>query len=116
MATPISVCIAIDEDGNISVGTQDSASGASSAPSASSAMGMGADASAADDAGDAGAGDASGMQPADNIDQALAVARELLRKAAQVGAATIGGDPGGEGAQDAADAAFKSRRGDKAGF
>ncbi|MFZ6769912.1 hypothetical protein ACO0LM_22895 [Undibacterium sp. Di26W] len=111
MATPISVCIAIDEDGNISVGTQDSASGASSVPSASSAMGMEADASAADDAGDA-----SGMQPADNIDQALAVARELLRNAAQVGAATIGGEPGGEGAQDAADAAFKSRRGDKAGF
>ncbi|MFZ6723323.1 hypothetical protein [Undibacterium sp. Ji49W] len=107
MATPVSVCIAIDEDGNISVGTQDSA-----ATTSSPAMGMGTDAASADNDAD----DTSGMQPADNIDQALAVARELLRRAAQVGAATIGGEPGGEGAQDAADAAFKSRRGDKAGF
>ncbi|MBC3919174.1 hypothetical protein H8L32_16905 [Undibacterium sp. CY18W] len=112
MATPVSVCIEIDEDGNISVGTQDSASVDSSLSSSSPAMGMGTDASSAENDTDG----TSGMQPADSIDQALAVARELLRNAAQAGAATIGGEPGGEGAQDAADAAFKSRRGDKAGF
>lgn len=60
--------------------------------------------------------DDSYMQPAKSLDDALAQARMLLRQAAPAGGAVMGGEPGGEGAQSAADAAFASRRGAKGGM
>lgn len=57
------------------------------------------------------------MKPARNLDDALAQARMLLRQAMPAdGGAVMGGEPGGMGAQSAADAAFASRRGAKGGM
>lgn len=66
--------------------------------------------------GDEEAGEAAYMKPARNLDDALAQARMLLRQAMPVGGAVMGGEPGGMGAQSAADAAFASRRGAKGGM
>lgn len=64
-----------------------------------------------------GGDDDSYMQPAKSLDDALAQARMLLRQAMPAdGGAVMGGEPGGMGAQSAADAAFASRRGTKGGM
>lgn len=112
----ITVCIEVDDDGAISVGTEPEApeamAGEGAAPPVGATPGM-------TDLAQPPVDDESnepGMQPAKSIDDALAIARGLLRQATQAGGATMGGDPGGEGAQSSADAAFKSRRGGKAGF
>jgi hypothetical protein len=103
----ITVCIEIDEDGTISVGAEPSESEDSSDPS--QAQGM-TDLSQPPEAGEEDA-EKSYMKPVNSIEQALSVARDLLKNANQVSGATMGGDPGGPGAQDAANAAFQARRG-----
>jgi hypothetical protein len=119
MAELISVCIEIDDTGAITVGAEppdadDGATPSAGADPTAATPGM-TDLSqppAADDESE----EKSYMQPAKSIDDALSIARGLLRQATQAGGATMGGDPGGEGAQSSADAAFQSRRGGKAGF
>lgn len=122
MATQI--CIEIDDDGTISVGQKpddDESGDASASADTSSAQASGDQASSMTDLSQAPAADdetaeQSYMQPVKSIAEALTVARGLLQKAMPTGGPTMGGEPGGEGAQAAADAAFKSRRGAKAGF
>lgn len=116
MAELISVCIEIDDTGAITVGAEP--------PEQEGAMPEGQDPAAATGmtdlsqppAGDDESAEKSYMQPAKSIDDALSIARGLLRQATQAGGATMGGEPGGAGAQSSADAAFASRRGGKAGF
>jgi hypothetical protein len=107
----ITVCIEIDEDGTISVGAEPSESEDSSDDGSdpSQAQGM-TDLSQPPEAGEEDA-EKSYMKPVNSIEQALSVARDLLKNANQVSGATMGGDPGGPGAQDAANAAFQARRG-----
>jgi len=117
MAEIISVCIEIDDTGAITVGAEpQEQEGAmpdvGQDPAATPGMTDLSQPPAADDEST----EKSYMQPARSIDDALSIARGLLRQATQAGSATMGGDPGGEGAQTSADAAFKSRRGGKAGF
>jgi hypothetical protein len=116
MAEIISVCIEIDEDGTITVGAEppegdESESGADDGSDAGQSTGM-TDLSQPPEGDDEDA-EKSYMRPAKSFDDARSIARDLLRNASQVGGATMGGEPGGAGAQSAADAAFKSRRGSK---
>jgi hypothetical protein len=117
MAELISVCIEIDDTGAITVGAEPpeqegAMPDAGQDPAAAPGM---TDLSQPPTADDESA-EKSYMQPAKSIDDALSIARGLLRQATQAGGATMGGEPGGEGAQSSADAAFQSRRGGKAGF
>jgi hypothetical protein len=108
----IKVCIEIDEDGTISVGAEPPEAG-DDAEAADAGQTPGMTDLAAPQGGEEGA-EKSYMEPVKSIDEALSVARDLLRNAAQVGGATIGGDASDPAMQDSADAAFKSRRGAKA--
>lgn len=103
-ADKITVCIEIDADGTISVGAKppEGDDGADSAGQGDPGM---TDLSEAPD--DDESEEASYMRPVKSIDQALAVARDLLQNAGQVGPAME---------QGAADTAFQSRRGGKGGY
>lgn len=96
----ITVCISIDDAGAISVG-EEPQDGAMDAQSGQSGM---TDLAEPPDAA------ASGMQPARSIDDALAMARDMLRTATQQGGAIVA-TPGGADQQDAAGAAFAANRG-----
>lgn len=103
----VTVCIALDDQGHISVGTEPPDEGDQSPMLAGGQTDL---AQPNDESSEQ-----SDFQPAKSIDDALSIARDLLRNAAQVGGAVVGGEPGGAGAQDAANAAFASRRGGQMG-
>lgn len=106
----LKVCIAIDDHGGISVGAEPPDGDQDD-------MAAGQDPGMTDLAQPpaAEAAESDYMKPAKSIDEALSIARDLLRNAGQVGAAVIGGEPGGPGAQSSADAAFAARRPPKPG-
>ncbi len=99
----IKVCIEVGEDGAISVGAEPSESGDQGAAADPGMMDM-AQPPAGEDA------ERSYMRPAGSIEQALSIARDLLRSASQVGGA-ITAPPGGAEQQGSADAAFMANRG-----
>lgn len=111
----ITVCIEIDENGQITVGAEPTEDEAMGEDSASSADGSGeidlADPQSAGSSGESSEEDAekSYMQPVKSIEQALSVARDLLKNAAQVGGA-VSAPPGGAEQQSAANAAFTANR------
>lgn len=101
----ITVCIEIDDQGQISVGMEPQESEDAGAQGSAPSQQGGQMTNLADiPAGDEEDAEKSYMQPAKSIDQALSMARDMLMQAS---------GQGPEVEQGAADDAFKARRGAK---
>lgn len=112
----ITVCIEIDEQGQITVGQEppedDGSESDGQDPGLASAQ-AGQMTDLSQPAGDEEDTEKSYMQPVKSIDEALKMARQILQQAAPQGGSVMG-TPGAPGEQDAANSAFASRRGGKA--
>ena len=104
----ITVCIKVDDQGAITVGLDENES-ASEMDSQEQSQEVGMTDLSQPQSAESGEG--GQMQSVKSIKDALQVAGDLLRTTSQQSAALVGGEAGGAGAQQAADAAFQSRRG-----